>query len=208
MLSRILRPRISPHLERVAYWLHRLGLTPNGLTVMGFVLTLVAAWLLVMGQLRWGGIVLLLAASFDMLDGSLARYANQVSKFGAFLDSTLDRYSESAILLALALHYARVDGSTGHLYLILILLTLVGSWMVSYTRARAEGLQIECKVGILQRPERVILLLVGLITGWMGPILWILAIFTNVTALQRIYEVYLRTNRPANPPAQVATDRS
>ncbi len=207
MLARILRPRLARPLERIAYRLHRLGVTPNGLTVTGFVLTLVAAWLLVEGELFWGGVILALAASFDMLDGSLARYANQVSPFGAFLDSTLDRYSESAILLALAVHYARADEAAGHLYLVLILLTLVGSWMVSYTRARAEGLRIECKAGILQRPERVLLLLAGLITGWMGPVLWILAILTNVTALQRIHEVYIRTQRAPGSRSPVAPNR-
>lgn len=128
-----------------------------------------------------------------MLDGALARATKQSSLFGAFLDSTLDRYSESITFLALAYYYSGTSGNRAELVLIFVI--LVGSLMVSYTRARAEALNIECNAGILQRPERVILLIAGLLIGWMQPILWIMAIFTNISALQRIYEVYSKTNQ-------------
>ena len=132
------------------------------------------------------------AAMFDMVDGALARLSQSESKFGAFLDSTLDRYSESITFLGLAVYYANEGSSQTHL--LLIFLTLVGSWAVSYTRARAEGLDVECKVGILQRPERLVLLIAGLILGFVLPVLWVLAVMTNITAIQRIYEVYSRTS--------------
>ena len=195
MLSKYIRPMLAAPLAALTRRLHALGVTPNGVSLVGFLLTIVAAGLLAGGQLLWGGLVLWLASMFDMIDGSLARYTDQVSKFGAFLDSTLDRYSESITLLGLTVFYASRPQSQLHLFL--IFLALIGSWMVSYTRARAEGLQIECKVGILQRPERLTILITGLILGWMLPVLWILAILTNITAIQRIYEVYIRT-LPAN----------
>jgi len=196
MLSKYGRRFLAEPLAKLVTWLHSFGVTPNMLTYTGFALTVFSAVLLARGSLIWGGVVLMVAAFFDMLDGSLARATNQSSKFGAFIDSTLDRYSESVTFLALAYYYITVHGHNTEL--ILIFFTLVGSLMVSYTRARAEGLNIECKAGFFQRPERVILLLVGLIIGGMLPILWILAIFTNVTALQRIYEVYWRTSQAAS----------
>ena len=129
---------------------------------------------------------------FDMLDGSLARATNQSSVFGAFIDSTLDRYSESVTFLAMVYYYSAVPGS--RMQLVLIFIILVGSLMVSYTRARAEGLNVKVTEGWLQRPERLTLLITGLILGSyiLNPILWFMAIFTNLTALQRVYEVYWR----------------
>jgi CDP-diacylglycerol---glycerol-3-phosphate 3-phosphatidyltransferase len=194
MLSKFGRDFLAVPLSHLAAWLQTTSITPNALSFMGFALAAMAALLLGMGQLAWGGVVLLLGALFDLLDGSLARATNRTSKFGAFLDSTLDRYAESLTFLALAFYYIsyRADGRTE---LFLIFVTLVGSLMVSYTRARAEGLQIECKAGILQRPERIAILVAGLVTGWMLPALWILAILANFTAFQRIYEVYWRTTQ-------------
>jgi CDP-diacylglycerol--glycerol-3-phosphate 3-phosphatidyltransferase len=170
-----------------------MGVTPNALTYTGFVLTLCTAFLLAGGYFRSGALLLFVASMFDMLDGSLARATEQSSKFGAFLDSTLDRYSESITFLALAVYYSGSIATRTELVLIFVI--LVGSLMVSYTRARAEGLNIECKAGLFQRPERIVVLMVGLLTGWMLPILWIMAIFTNFSALQRIYEVYWRTSQ-------------
>jgi len=198
MLSKYGRPLFTDPLSRLAYYLHQLGITPNGLTYSGFVLTVITALVLATGEFRWGGLLLLLAALFDMLDGAVARYTKQMSTFGAFLDSTLDRYSESVTFLALAYYFSRHPSTRTEL--VLILFILVGSLMVSYTKARAEALQVECKAGWLQRPERIVILVVGLITGWLAPILWLLAIFTNFTALQRIYEVYWRTNQLASAP--------
>ncbi len=193
MMSKYIRPYFFDPMARLAKWLHQRGVTPNAVSVAGFVLTLVSTGMLAMGTLFWGGLVLWAAAMFDMLDGALARYANQSSKFGAFLDSTLDRYSESITFLGLAIYFAYKPSSQTELFL--IFLTLIGSWMVSYTRARAEGLGIECKVGILQRPERLTILIAGLLLGLVTPALWILAIMTNFTSFQRIYEVYTQVGR-------------
>ncbi len=193
MLSKLGRPLFTAPLSGLARRLHQLGVTPNALTYSGFLLTVVTALFLANGYFRWGGLLLLLAAFFDMLDGAVARFTQQTSTFGAFLDSTLDRYSESVTFLALAFFYSRRFSTRTELVLIIVI--LVGSLMVSYTKARAEALQVECKAGLLQRPERVVLLIAGLLSGWMQPVLWVLAIFTNFTALQRIYEVYWRTQQ-------------
>jgi CDP-diacylglycerol---glycerol-3-phosphate 3-phosphatidyltransferase len=125
------------------------------------------------------------------------------------LDSTLDRYSESITFLALAYYYSGITGSRTELVLIFVI--LIGSLMVSYTRARAEALNVECKAGLLQRPERVVLLIAGLLIGWLQLVLWVMAILTNISAIQRIYEVYTNTRKlhPAaagvNAASQAAT---
>ena len=197
MVSDIGRKLLAEPLARLARWLVGLGVTPNMLTYTGFALAVITAITLGAGYLRLGGIIVVFAAFFDTLDGAVARETNQTSSFGAFIDSTLDRYSESVVLLGLAYYYsASVEF---RMQLVLVFVTIVGSLMVSYTRARAEALDIECKVGILQRPERIILLAFGLLTGWMLPILWILAIFTNFTTLQRIRAVYQNTRQPTAP---------
>lgn len=197
MFSESGRKLFAKPVAGLVHWLQKTGVTPNALTYTGFLLTVLTAILLAWGHFRLGALLLLVAAFFDMLDGALARLSEQSSTFGAFLDSTLDRYSESVTFLALALFYSH-DSST-RTELVLVFVILIGSLMVSYTRARAEALNIECRAGMLQRPERIVLLLVGLLSGWMLPVLWIMAILTNVSALQRIYEVYWRTARRADP---------
>ncbi len=192
MLAKYVRPMLSSGVGAIVRWLHGIGVTPNMVSFAGFVLTIGAATLLATGSLRIGGGVLWVAAMFDMVDGALARLGQSESKFGAFLDSTLDRYSESITFLGLAVFFANQNNAQTPL--LLIFLTLVGSWAVSYTRARAEGLDVECKAGILQRPERLVLLIAGLILGLVLPVLWLLAVMTNFTAIQRIYEVYVRTS--------------
>jgi len=199
MISNLGRKLFAEPLKRLVPLLQATGISPNGLTLLGFLLTTLSAFLLAIGSFLAGGLVLIVAALFDMLDGSLARATDQSTKFGAFFDSSIDRYSESVILVALIYYYS--DIGSGPLEPVLLAITLVGSLMVSYTRARAEALDVECTVGILQRPERVILLILGLLTGWMVPILWLLAIFTNVTVFQRIYNVYKKTlGQPLSPP--------
>lgn len=193
MLSKFGRPLLTNTMSQLAHRLHQLGATPNALTYTGFVLAAITALFLANGLFFWGGVLLIVAAFFDMLDGAVARFTQQVSTFGAFLDSTLDRYSESVTFLAMAFFYSRTPGTRTELVLIVII--LVGSLMVSYTKARAEALQVECTAGWLQRPERILLLVIGLLTGWLQPVLWIMAILTNFTALQRIYEVYWRTTQ-------------
>jgi CDP-diacylglycerol--glycerol-3-phosphate 3-phosphatidyltransferase len=199
MFSKIGRQFFAPAVAYVVAWLKTAGVSPNALTATGFALTVVTALLLAGGYFRLGAIMLFVASIFDMLDGALARETGQSSTFGAFLDSTLDRYSESVTFLALAYYYSGVPDSRTELMLIFII--LVGSLMVSYTRARAEALNVECKGGVLQRPERIVLLIAGLLIGWLLPVLWIMAILTNVSAVQRIYEVYWQTSQRQNAPS-------
>ena len=202
MLSKYGRQLATGPAEWIVHQLQTRGVTPNGLTYTGFGLTVLTAVVLAVGEFRWGALLLAVAAIFDMLDGTLARVTGQTSVFGAFIDSTLDRYSESVILLALVIQYSRSAAMRTELVLVFVI--IVGSLMVSYTRARAEGLDLRVSGGWLQRPERVVLLIAGLLSGWMQPILWIMAILTNVSAIQRIYEVYQQTSRtepePAIPP--------
>lgn len=193
MFSKFGREFVAPAVAAVVRHLQAAGISPNALTLIGFLLTALSAIVLATGYFRVGAIVLLLASIFDMLDGALARTTGQSTVFGAFLDSTLDRYSESVTFLALAYYYSGLTGARTEIMLIFVI--IIGSLMVSYTRARAEALHVECKAGMLQRPERVILLIAALLVGWLQPVLWIMAILTNISAIQRIYEVYTNTRR-------------
>ena len=191
MLAKYVRPLLSIPVAKLVEWMQGAGVTPNMVTYAGFLLTIVSAIILGTGAFRIGGFVLWTAAMFDMLDGSLARATNQSSVFGAFIDSTLDRYSESVTFLAMVYYYSAVPGS--RIQLVLIFIILVGSLMVSYTRARAEGLNVKVTEGWLQRPERLTLLITGLILGSyiLNPILWFMAIFTNLTALSSVCQYHL-----------------
>lgn len=203
MLAKYVRPLLTMPVAKLVEWMRNAGITPNMVTYAGFLLTIISAVILGYGYFRLGGFILWAAAMFDMLDGSLARATNQSSTFGAFIDSTLDRYSESVTFIALVYHYSDVSGS--RMQIVLIFVILVGSLMVSYTRARAEGLRVSVTEGWLQRPERLTLLITGLILGSyvLIAILWLMAIFTNVTAFQRIFEVYWRL-RNVEPQKTVA----
>ena len=204
MMAKHVRPLLMSSVTAFARWLQSIGVTPNMISFTGFALTIGSAALLAAGYLLIGGFILWAAAMLDMVDGTLARLSESESKFGAFLDSTLDRYSESITFLGLAVYYANQNNAQTPL--LLIFFTLVGSWAVSYTRARAEGLDIECNVGFLQRPERLVLLIASLILGLVLPVLWLLAIMTNVTAVQRIHEVYVRTSTSKDQENQPAAD--
>lgn len=166
--------------------LARLGLTPNMLTVTGVVLNAGVGLVIAAGQPQIGGVLLILTSAFDLLDGALAKATGRGTKFGAFLDSTLDRYSEAMVLLGL-LWLAVQHTQTQDIYLIYIV--IVGSLLVSYTRARAEGLGLDCRVGILGRPERIAVLCAGLILNLVTVALVILAVFTHITAVQRMVHV-------------------
>lgn len=174
--------------DLVSKTLAQTGISPNALTIISPILTLGALWFLVTGQFLFAGFVIAFTSAFDMLDGALARTTNQVSKFGAFLDSTLDRVSEVLILFGLLLYYQRV--SPGGVEIPLIYAAITGSVLISYVRARAEALDYDCKVGLLERPERIVLIVLGLLTNLIGLMLWLLAILTYVTTIQRIWHVY------------------
>ncbi|HBG93581.1 MAG: hypothetical protein A2X54_05075 [Nitrospirae bacterium GWF2_44_13] len=161
-------------------------LNPNMLTAAGFVITVAAAFVLPY-NIRLGGMLILIGGLFDMLDGVSARVNNKVTKCGAFLDSVLDRYSDAFLFLSVAWYLASIGEHTGAF---LSLGTLVGAFLISYARARAEGLGESCSTGIMERPERIILLIFALLTGWFTPILWTMLILTHVTVLQRVYHVW------------------
>lgn len=172
----------------------RLGLTPSMLTWVGFGLNLVTAWFLLHGEFLTGGVLVLAANLFDALDGSLARATGRVSSFGAFLDSTLDRLSEAALYLGLLLYFANQPG--GRVVLGLVYLAIVGSLMVSYTRARAEALGFDGKVGIFTRFERVLVLALGLLVGQVVLALWALVLGSFLTAFHRMWHVWRQAGGP------------
>lgn len=163
-----------------------ISLNPNVLTLAGFLMTAVAA-VFIPFNLRAGGFLVLLGGFFDMLDGAVARANMKTTRFGAFLDSTLDRYSDAFLFLAIAWYFLERNNLSGSLF---ALGGLVGALLISYVRARAEGLGIECQVGLMERPERVVLLSAGCITGWLFPVVLALFFFTHITVLQRIIHVY------------------
>ena len=185
-----LRSLLSPIVDGIARVFVRLGFSPSGLTVIGVLIACVAAALIAQGMLAVGGVVMLIAGVFDMFDGAVARMTDRATKFGAFFDSVMDRVSEAIVLLGLLWFYLE-DGE--QLGAVLVYVAIVGSTMVSYARARAEGLGIECKGGLMQRPERVASLGVGIIIGqWWEPavliVLGVIAALTVVTTVQRVVE--------------------
>jgi CDP-diacylglycerol--glycerol-3-phosphate 3-phosphatidyltransferase len=184
--------RVRALAEGVVAPLAAIGVTPNTATVLGFLLNVLTAGVIASGHLTLGGLLLFFSAGFDMLDGALARVTQRQSSFGAFLDSLLDRYSEAAILAALIYDFT-IRGQTG--VVILAYLVAIGSLMISYARARAEGLGLEAKVGIAPRPERVIILGLGLLINFPTTVaaLVVLAVLTHVTSVQRLYHVWRQT---------------
>ena len=165
-------------------WLAALRVHPNILTLLGLVVNIFAAVLFAKGLFFWAGLVVLFAGIFDMVDGEVARRTKRVTKFGAFFDSVIDRYSDLILLLGIVHWYAKWNQM---FYVWLTGLVLVGSILTSYTRARAESLIPACKVGFLERPERIVLLIIGALTDRMAPVLWVMAILSNWTVSQRIW---------------------
>jgi CDP-diacylglycerol--glycerol-3-phosphate 3-phosphatidyltransferase len=196
MLTQLVQARARAIARRVASIFVRTGITPNMLTLFGFVLNAVVAYLLATDHLVAGGVMMIFAGLFDMLDGALAKITNRVSQFGAFLDSVVDRYSEAVILFGLLLYYYNQPNNGGLIQIILIYTILVGSMMISYSRARAGALNIANEVGIMARPERIIILAIGLLfrTVLLDPVLWVLAVGTQITSLQRIIYVWQVTS--------------
>lgn len=187
---------VRRHAERLMSAVTRLPVTPNQITVIGTTITFLAALLAAFGQLRWAGVVLAVGGTFDILDGALARSTRTSYPYGAFLDSTLDRYSEGAIYIGLAAYFSTLatpDG-LGRWLIVATAAALAGSFLVSYVRARAQSLGFTCETGIFARPERVVVTVVGLLFGgWiLYGVVFLLAILTNLTALQRIREVWLQ----------------
>jgi CDP-diacylglycerol---glycerol-3-phosphate 3-phosphatidyltransferase len=171
-------------------------ISPDVLTIIGLALNGVACACFALSGgkdykephlLRLGGVVALAASVFDMLDGRVARLRGRETSFGAFLDSTMDRYSDMVLYMGLMILYARVDKTP---MMVLVWVAAFGSFMTSYARARAESLIPQCTVGLLERPERIVLLILGALTNRMGAVLWVIAVLANVTAVQRVVYTY------------------
>lgn len=177
-LGHILDRPLSPLAKRVT-------INPNIITVAGFIVTTCAAVLLPT-SLIWGGILILVGGVFDMLDGIIARVNNRATSFGAFLDSVLDRYSDSFLLIGFGWVFYQRGSAVG---MVLSVGTLVGSLIISYARARAEGLGRNCHAGLMERPERIILMIIGALSGRILPVMWVLFVFTHITVIQRIFHV-------------------
>lgn len=167
-------------------------LSPNALTVTGFLVSLLAAFFIARGSFIWGGFLILVAGLFDILDGAAARAQGKVTDFGAALDSTLDRYMEAALLFALLWFYVP-QGNFG--IAILIYASLVGSLLVSYVRARAEGLGLKGESGFFTRAERIVVLALGLLLNQVVIVLWALALLTHFTVAQRLMDVWKQTKQ-------------
>jgi len=175
--------------------LHKLGVTPNVVTITGTVLNAGVAVLVIFDHLIYAGILVLVAGLFDMLDGSLARLTEKVTPFGAFLDSTLDRVSEGMVLAGIAYFLAVQGGQRAAIDAALVVMALLGSILVSYTRARAESLGVECKSGIMTRPERIILVAIGLFFNVLPYVIYIMLALTMFTVVQRVVHTYRELGR-------------
>lgn len=165
---------------------------PNVLTFVGLAINIVAAFLFAAGRFRAAGLVVLGAAVFDMADGRVARETNRVTRFGGFFDSVLDRYSDLGLFMGLLVYYASINR---FFYIVLTAIVMTGSVMVSYTRSRAENIIPKCKVGFLERPERIVLIIIGALFDRMAPVLWVIALLSNVTVIHRMIYTWQEAER-------------
>jgi CDP-diacylglycerol--glycerol-3-phosphate 3-phosphatidyltransferase len=204
-------------------------ITPNILTLTGLLINIYCAWLYGVGHFFAGGLVLIFANVFDMLDGRVARMQGRVTRFGAFFDSVIDRYSDLIVFVGIMVYYARDTAAHSTLYVALTGIVLIGSVMVSYSRARAEGLDIACKVGFLERPERVVLLIIGSLTEVspatydavanvshvaaelmffkMRAVLWVMAVLSHWTVIHRVYHTRDELHRDGDERREIAPAR-
>jgi CDP-diacylglycerol--glycerol-3-phosphate 3-phosphatidyltransferase len=179
--------RLDPYLNSVLKKFLGQEVNPNLFTFLGFFATLTASLFIIKEFWLLAGLGIVLSGLFDLFDGAIARNLGKVTAFGGFLDSVLDRYSDLLLLLAFLINYLKRGDSS------LVILTSwvsIGTVLIPYIRARAEALQIPCNIGLMERAERIILLSAGTLFNWMEPILWVLAILTHFTVLQRIFYVW------------------
>src|SRR5246127_1232799 len=181
-------------LYKIVHGLALTRISPNALTFIGLLINLVAGILFgyahADNQRRmfvYAGLVIIGAGIFDMVDGRVARATNQVTTFGAFFDSVIDRYSDVALFFGLLVYYARANP---FFYLVMVAFVMTTSVMVSYTRARAESLIGSCKVGFMERPERIVLVLLGALFNRMAPVLWVIAVLSTITVIHRMWYTY------------------
>lgn len=193
-------------IDRIVRWLALSKINPNVLTFLGLVINIWAAWLFARAgnaespkvDFRWAGLVLIGAGLFDMVDGRVARATDQVTPFGGFFDSVIDRYSDLLVFVGLLVYYASVNRFP---YIVLTAIVMTGSVMISYTRSRAENTIPKCKVGFLERPERAVLVIIGALFDRMAPVLWVIAILSNLTVVHRMIYTWQECKRvEAGPP--------
>jgi len=165
---------------------------PNVLTFIGLLINIWAAFLFGYGRFLYAGLVVIGAGLFDMVDGRVARETNRVTRFGGFFDSVLDRYSDLALLVGLLVYYASINR---FFYVVLTAIVMTGTVLISYTRARAENTIPKCKIGFLERPERVVLIIIGALANRMAPVLWVIAVLSNITVISRIIYTWEETKR-------------
>ncbi len=197
-----LRAQFKWLLDPLGRFISRVGVHPNYITGIGLIGNIIGAVLLAFGQISWGGLVILLMGPVDALDGATARAGGQKSAFGAFVDSVTDRYSEAVTFLGLMIYYLHLPGDNS-IPIILCFVSFIGSVLVSYTKARGEALNFDVNVGLLTRVERYLILAPLLLFNLPYVALWIIAVFSNFTALQRIFHVrqqfYGRKDEPPPP---------
>jgi len=177
-------------IDHIVRWLALSRIHPNVLTFLGLVINIWAAYLFSKGRFRSAALVVIGAGLFDMVDGRVARATDRVTRFGGFFDSVLDRYSDLAVFMGLLVFYASINR---FFYIVLTAIVMTGSVMVSYTRARAECSIPKCKVGFLERPERVVLIIIGALSGRMAPVLWVIAVLSNLTVVHRMIYTWQET---------------
>jgi CDP-diacylglycerol---glycerol-3-phosphate 3-phosphatidyltransferase len=179
-------------IDRLVRWLALSKIHPNVLTFLGLVINTWAAWLFSQGRFRQAALVVIGAGLFDMVDGRVARATDRVTRFGGFFDSVLDRYSDLALFMGLLVYYASINR---FFYIVLTAVVMTGSVMVSYARARAECTIPKCKVGFLERPERVVLIIIGALFDRMAPVLWVIAVLSNLTVIHRMIYTWQEAKR-------------
>jgi len=193
-------------LDGIVRWLALARINPNVLTFLGLVVNAIAAVLFGFANsenqarlFRYAGLTIIGSGFFDLVDGRVARASNQVTRFGGFFDSVIDRYSDASQFFGLLVFYARGQRFA---YVVLTAFVMVNAIMVSYTRARAESLIASCRVGFLERPERLVLVILGALFNRMAPVLWVIAILSTITVIHRVRYTWTRTalvDRAANP---------
>ena len=195
-------------LDAIVRWLALARINPNVLTFLGLVVNTVAAFLFGYANsenqarlFRLAGLVIIGSGFFDLVDGRVARASNQVTKFGGFFDSVIDRYSDASQFFGLIVFYSRGDR---FFYVVLAAFVMISAIMVSYPRARAESLIGSCRVGFMERPERLVLVIIGALFNRMAPVLWVIAVLSTITVIHRIRFTYTRTKGGDAIPAQAA----
>ena len=195
-------------LDAIVRMLALTRINPNVLTLMGLVVNTYAAFLFgyatAENQRRmffYAGLVIISSGFFDLVDGRVARASNQVTRFGGFFDSVVDRYSDASLFFGLLVFYAR---GNRFFYVVLTALVMISAIMVSYARARAESLIGTCRVGFMERPERLVLLIIGALFNVMAPVLWVIAVLSTITVIHRIVYTWQRTNEVEAPVARSA----